>query len=73
MIKDRKAIRAGAVVSDPIGRKHTVADVFVPKNDDTKRARLPASFRNIGRKVVVFEGGGIMHCTDIQRRYSLAS
>jgi len=73
MIQDRKAIKSGAILTDTIGRKFQIRDVFVPKNQREKSAQLPAGFRQIGRKVIVFNSGAIMHFSDVERRYSLAS
>lgn len=73
MILDKPLIKPGAVLIDPIGRKCEIEDIFVPKNQPVKRCALPASFRYVGRKVIVFKTGGVMHLSDVEKRYSLAS
>lgn len=73
MISDHSAIRPGVRLTDPIGRQIEVRDVFVPKNQRAKSECLPSAFRQLGRKVIVFDSGSIGHMADIARRYSLAS
>ncbi|TVZ41048.1 hypothetical protein P886_0387 [Alteromonadaceae bacterium 2753L.S.0a.02] len=73
MINDKKSVRPGVALVDPIGRRCVVSDVFVPRNQPGKSAAIPSSFRNLARKIVVFHSGGVMHLSDIERRYSLAS
>lgn len=72
MIVDQNAIRPGVTLTDPIGRRLQVQDVFVPKNQKAKSEHLPAAFRQVGRKIIVFQSGSIGHFSDIARRYSLA-
>ena len=71
MITNQKAIRPGAILTDPIGRHIVVQEVFVPKNQQSRSACLPASFRQVGRKVIVFQSGAIAHFADIAKRYTL--
>jgi len=73
MIENRNLIKSGVVLLDPIGRKLSVRDVFVPKNQRDKGASLPAGFRQIGRKVIVFSSGAVSYLADVEKRYSLAS
>ena len=73
MIEQTQKLKANCRLKDPLGRIFKVADIFVPKNHPEKADQLPSSFRYLGRKVVVFESGGIMHMNDIKRRYSLVS
>lgn len=73
MIIDQNAIRPGVTLTDPIGRRLQVQDVFVPKNQKARSEQLPAAFRQLGRKVIVFQTGSIGQLADIARRYSLAS
>lgn len=73
MITNIKAVKAGVELIDPIGRKHIVEDIFVPKNSRQKSATIPSSYRNMGRKVVVFTTGSIMKLSEAEQRYSLAS
>ncbi|VUD67468.1 hypothetical protein TDB9533_03808 [Thalassocella blandensis] len=71
MIVDRNVIKPGIMLTDPIGRKLQIRDVFVPKNQRVKSASLPSSYRQIGRKVIVFTSGAVMHLDDAARRYSI--
>jgi len=71
MIADLNAIRPGVTLTDPIGRHIEVRDVFVPKNQRAKSEHLPAAFRQLGRKIIVFQSGSVGHLSDIARRYSL--
>ena len=71
MIADRNVIKPGILLSDPIGRTLKIQDVFVPKNQAAKSANLPSSYRQIGRKVIVFTSGAVMHLDDAARRYSV--
>lgn len=73
MIADPNVIQPGVTLTDPIGRRIEVRDVFVPKNQRAKSEHLPAAFRQMGRKIIVFQSGSIGHFADIARRYSLAS
>lgn len=73
MIVDRNVIKPGIMLTDPIGRKLQIHDVFVPKNQRAKSASLPSSYRQIGRKVIVFTTGAVMHLDDAARRYSIES
>ena len=70
MIQDRSAIRVGAVLRDPIGRSSKIHDIFVPKNHPEKR--VSPSFRNAGRKIIVFDNGGVLPFAEALKRYSLA-
>ncbi len=72
MIDNRNAIKPGLTLKDPIGRMFKVSDVFVPKNQLAKSASLPSSYRRIGRKVIVFTSGAVIHVDDAIRRYSVA-
>ena len=73
MIVNLNDIRPGATLTDPLGRRLEIQDVFVPKNQRNKSAQLPAAFRQLSRKIIVFQSGSIGHFADIAKRYSLAS
>lgn len=64
-------LQPGTKLEDKFGRKLVVSDVFVPANNPTKL--VPSSFRYEKRKIVVFDGAGIMKLAEVKRRYSLAS
>lgn len=73
MIVDRKIVKPGVRLQDPIGRMFEISDVFVPKNQALKSASLPSSLRQVGRKVVVFTSGAVMQLDDAAKRYSVVS
>lgn len=62
-------LRPGCKIKDKFGRKLVVRDVFVPANNPGKR--VPASFRYERRKIVVFDGAGIMKLADVKRQYQM--
>ncbi len=72
MINDQNIIKKGCTLVDPCGILHEVEEVFVPKNQPQKSAKIPSAFRNEGRKIVIFDSG-IMRLADVKRRYSLVA
>lgn len=72
MIENTKAIRPGATLKNSAGRDIQVEDVFVPKNNVEKSRALPPSFRNLGRKIVLFRCGSITRLNDAAKHYRLS-
>jgi len=69
MLANDMQIEPGVKIASPAGRRLEVGDIFVPRNDQTKGRQLPASFRNMGRKVVVFRDGSIAPLAEVKRRF----
>ncbi|MFT7561838.1 MAG: hypothetical protein ACI93R_003769, partial [Flavobacteriales bacterium] len=65
-------VKPGTPLLDIVGRVQWVEDVFVPKNNKLKSAKLPSRFRQEPRKVIVFKSGAIMKYGDVCDRYTLA-
>ncbi len=61
----------GTPISTPGGRVLIVNDVFVPKHNHEKSRDLPARFRSLSRKVVVFDNGSIAPLQEIHRHYRI--
>ena len=59
----------GQIVSSPGGRSLVVGDIFVPKNNSAKSHALPAQYRTLSRKVVLFSNGSVAKLRDVQERY----
>lgn len=64
-----KPLSHGDQVASPGGRLLLVDDVFVPRHNQEKSRDLPARFRSLNRKVVVFKNGSIAALRDIQINY----
>lgn len=66
-------LKPGTPISSPAGRRLEIGDIFVPRNDQEKSRSLPTSFRNLGRKVVVFRDGSIAPLADVKRSFRVVS
>lgn len=64
-------LKPGMPITSPAGRQLEIGDIFVPKNDQAKGRRLPTSFRNLARKVVVFRDGSIAPLADVKRCFKV--
>lgn len=62
-------LQPGSRLKDKFGRKLVVSDIFVPANNPSKK--VPSSFRYERRKIVVFDGAGIMRLADVKRQYQM--
>lgn len=70
---EHKALSQGDQVTSPGGRLLLVDDVFVPRSNQMKSRSLPARFRSLNRKVVVFKNGSIAALHDIQCNYKISA
>lgn len=66
-----KSLSQGDWVASPAGRRLLVEDIFVPRSNKVKSRILPARFRSLGRKIVVFQNGSISPLKDVQAHYSV--
>lgn len=62
-------LKPGFALQSPGGRRLEVGDIFVPRHDHIKSQKLPASFRNHSRKIVLFRDGSIAPLADVKRRF----
>lgn len=66
-----REICSGTRLTSPGGRLLRVRDVFVPKSNSEKSKTLPAQFRHLARKIVVFDNGSIAPLSEVQNFYRL--
>ncbi len=64
-----KELSQGDKVASPSGRLLLVDDVFVPRHNKEKSLGLPARFRSLSRKVVIFRNGAIAPLKEVQANY----
>ncbi len=64
-----KELSQGDQITSPNGRHLLVDDIFVPRHNKEKSLSLPARFRSLNRKVVVFRNGAIAPLKDVQANY----
>ena len=69
MLANEIDLSPGMPITSPGGRRLEVDAVFVPKHDMAKSRSLPPSFRNVGRKVVVFRDGSIAPLAEVKQRF----
>lgn len=69
MLAQEFDLKPGVPLTSPGGRILEIGDIFVPRHDMNKGARLPSSFRNLSRKVVVFKDGSIAPLAEVKRRF----
>ncbi len=63
----------GDLVTSPAGRRLLVKDVFVPRSNRMKSQELPARFRTLSRKVVLFKNGSVAPLQEIQANYTVVA
>ncbi|MFL0802771.1 MAG: hypothetical protein K6L81_03575 [Agarilytica sp.] len=66
-----KELSQGDQISSPSGRHLLVDDVFVPRHNKEKSLNLPARFRGLNRKVVIFRNGAIAPLKEVQANYQV--
>ncbi len=64
-----KELSQGDQITSPSGRHLLVDDVFVPRHNKEKSLSLPARFRSLNRKVVIFKNGAIAPLKEVQANY----
>lgn len=70
MLAPNIELKPGLELFTPSGRRLEIEDIFVPRNDHIKSRHIPAQFRAVGRKIVVFRNGSISHLKEVLERYS---
>jgi len=69
MLAQEFELKPGVPVTSPGGRTLEISDIFVPRHELSKSTRLPSSFRNLSRKVVVFNDGSIAPLAEVKQRF----
>jgi len=64
-----QTLNTGDLVRSPAGRQLEVHDVFVPRHNLEKSRDIPAQFRGMNRKIVVFHNGSMAPLREIQAIY----
>lgn len=72
MLMAQIPLKPGTHLTSPGGRRLEISDIFVPRNDVAKGRQLPPSFRQLGRKVVVFRDGSLASLAEVRQRFHLS-
>ena len=71
MLLNHLPLKPGTELTSPGGRRLEISDIFVPRNDVLKGRQLPPSFRQLGRKIVVFRDGSMVPLTEVKQRFRM--
>jgi hypothetical protein len=71
MLAENIQLKPGMPVASPGGRRLEIEDVFVPRNDQGRSRSLPAAFRYLPRKVVVFRDGSVASLAEVKRGFKI--
>ncbi|WP_086931831.1 hypothetical protein [Agarilytica rhodophyticola] len=68
---NRYELSMGDKVTSPAGRLLRVADIFVPRSNKDKSRSIPAQFRTMSHKIVIFENGSMAPLREIKSHYKV--
>ena len=72
MLLNHIPLKPGTELTSPGGRRLQVSDIFVPRNDILKGRQLPTSFRQLGRKIVLFRDGSVVPLAEVKQRFHVS-